>query len=94
MPEEGPLKFASLSSCNSVPGKGVDNQSMSSHDPCQPCVGVLRPVLVLCDCLCGGSRPVCVLCVTVCARDTERRILRGLENSHVAFEDQKPFNRL
>lgn len=29
------------------------------------------------------------LCVTVCSRDTERRILRALENSHVAFEDQK-----
>ena len=37
---------------------------------------------------------MCVLCVTVCARDTERRILRGLENSHGAFEDQKPVNRL
>ena len=64
MPDEGPLRFASLSSCNSVPGKGVDNQSMSSHDPCQPSVGVPRPVLVLCDCVVAAG--LCVCCVSQC----------------------------
>lgn len=45
--------------------------------------------MVLCDCVWAGD-----LCVTMCSMDTERRILGALENSHVAFEDQKLFSRL
>ena len=41
------------------------------------------------DCVWAGD-----LCVTMCSTDTERRILGALENSHVAFEDQKLFSRL
>lgn len=64
-------------------------KNMSSHDGCQPSMDVTQlSVGVLCSC----CATVCVavgLCVTMCSSDTERRILRALENNHVAFEDQK-----